>query len=340
MSIQIIEGKPRTGKSYFLVWMIATTYFNRDKKTGNLTLKDKYKDLKILSNITKLKIPHDSLEDAIEKAGGVSRFFSKDFQEKIYNKYPQILYVIDESQDYFPKSFKDQSVFSWFRYHGHWGQEIILACHGSHLLPSDISSLADSQLRTMPQALSFFFGKDLKYSNIVSGEKQDTKITFKRNWVFDLYQSQETNTINRPKNVFLKYILFAFILIAFGAWNAKNLLSSDDSVEPETNQEVSTSQHPKKSNHRSQKVTNQQKYVKPEKIVRYKVSFLTEGSTLLVFYNGEIYDMVSFPYPIEFGPLRTLYALVPESELPTNDQPPQEHENGSQNAPFSLYSSS
>lgn len=311
MSVQIIEGIPRTGKSYYLVRNLVLTYFDRDKKTGELTLKPEYADLKILSNIDGLKVPHEDLDKTIEKSGGVSRFFSKDFQETIFKKYPQVLYVIDEAQDYFPSNFKDNNVFAWFRYHGHWGQEIILACHGSNLLPLNIAKLADSTIRTMPQSISFFGGKDLKYSHIVSGEKLDTKPLIKRKWVFDLYRSQNSKVIQKPKNPFGKYAILLIIAVLFGAWNVRKLFKKE---EPPPKQEYTQQQtHQRQQSQRFQEPEPKEE----EEIVRHPISYLIQDKKVVIFFDGGIYDGRRFPYPLEVGPFNSFYALIPRSKLPS-----------------------
>lgn len=316
MSITIIEGKPRTGKSYYLVKTLVDKYFDRDPKTNKVNLKAQYSDLKILSNIEGLKIPHENLDSAIEKAGGVSRFFSKDFQEGVYKKYPRVLYYIDESQDYFPSNFRDNNVFAWLRYHGHWGQEVVLACHGVNLLPSNISTLADSVTRTMPQSLSFLGGKDLKYSRIVSGEKLDTKSMVKRSWVFKLYKSQETDVIEKPKNPFMKYAVIIFILLIFGAWNARKLFSDPDT---HNNQNNPVSTHNGSFDaHEYKRLLDEQQNKEKDELVRYQLSYLIEDSKLIIFYDGGIYDGRQFPYSLEVGPFNSFYALIPRSKLPSS----------------------
>lgn len=103
MSLFVVTGNPRSGKSYYSVWYIATKYFNR-MKDGSFVLKKEFADLKIISNIDKLKLPHDSLDNILKfkEYPTPAHFFSYDSQMKISEKYPKLIYLIDEAQFFFP----------------------------------------------------------------------------------------------------------------------------------------------------------------------------------------------------------------------------------------------
>lgn len=218
MSIHFVYGVPRSGKSYYAVFHLLKNYFDWIEGTGGYHLKEKYKDIRIVTNLECLKVPHDNLDDWIHKAGGVDIFFSYDFQEDLFKKCPQIVYIIDECHKYFPDNYRNNDVFNWFSYHGHWGQTIYLISQSQYNVPRRITHLVEIMLYALPRSSSLFGGKDLKY-NVISGrEIVDKKTLIKQKKIFAHYKSQDKKEVEKVKNPMMKYIvvmLVALVLVGF-----------------------------------------------------------------------------------------------------------------------------
>ena len=105
MAIRFVTGIPGSGKSYWAVDHIVKTYFTYRKEDDEYIPKkneDSQKTYTIITNIDSLLLPHIDLEKAIEASElSIDQFFTKNYQDKIHNKYSHIVYVIDEAQKIF-----------------------------------------------------------------------------------------------------------------------------------------------------------------------------------------------------------------------------------------------
>lgn len=308
MAFKLITGLPGSGKSYYAVWYVASTYFDRTTK-GKFKLKDKFKDIKIISNIENLKLPHLSLEDILKNYPSPANFFSYSSQEKISSKYPQIIYLIDEAQFYFPVRFRDDQVFNWFQLHRHFGQDIYLITQVAKLLPDQINALCEMQIDAVPRSNTLFFGWDLHYNFLSKGQIVDKTFKFKRKWVFDLYKSQSSEEIEKPKNPFIKYMALLLIAVLFGLWNAKKLFQKD--TPPSVPAVVSSAS----SAPSSPAAKLPPAVPEPETLIPVPLSYLVQDGAVYVVFQGVFYQYKKFPYKIENGPFKTIIAHIPERLL-------------------------
>jgi hypothetical protein len=128
MSITLVTGRPGAGKSYFAVKMLRDEFFKYDKEF------DQFKPIKhkengvvytIISNIENLNLQHLPLDYLVDlyAAGCVLDFFTIEVQDKLHQKFKNIVYILDECQQYFryltPKA--DEKVFFYFEKHRHYG---------------------------------------------------------------------------------------------------------------------------------------------------------------------------------------------------------------------------
>lgn len=315
MAFKLITGLPGSGKSYYAVWYVASTYFDRTK-TGKFKLKEKFKGIKIISNIEALKLPHLSLDEVLKNYRSPSDFFSYSSQEKISKKYPQIVYLIDEAQFFFPVRFRDDGVFNWFQLHRHFGQDIYLITQVSKLLPDQINALCEMQIDAVPRSNTLFFGMDLHYNFLSKGQIVNKCFKFKRKWVFDLYTSQSSEEVEKPKNPFMKYFALILLFLLFGVWNARKLFQKETPPhvsKPSSN--VASSSSPRLSGSSSSASPS----IPEETLVPVSLSYLTQDGVVYIAFQGIFYRFKEFPYKITNGPFKTLVASIPESVLETND---------------------
>lgn len=313
MSLFMITGLPRSGKTYYAVWRTATTYFNQ-VSPGQFVLKPEFKDLKIISNIDNLKLPHDDLNKILsEVSGGSNRFFTYEYQQKVAEKHPKVLYLIDEPQFLFPFNLKDTKIFNWFQMHGHLGQDIFLITQDTKQISDHITRLAEQEINAIPKTNTLFFGKDLWYNYLSKGLITDKKCKFKRQWVFDLYKSQNSTSVEKTRNPFLKWIVLIFIFLIFGFYNARTLFFKET-------REKGTAIASTGQTAQDQEKTPS-KPVPVSQNIDIRVSYLTENGIVYILFDGVFYKFKEFPYPIKNGPFKTLIASVPKDALTkTEDQ--------------------
>lgn len=316
MAFKLITGLPGSGKSYYAVWYVASTYFDRTK-TGKFKLKEKFKGIKIISNIEALKLPHLSLDEVLKNYRSPSDFFSYSSQEKISKKYPQIVYLIDEAQFFFPVRFRDDGVFNWFQLHRHFGQDIYLITQVSKLLPDQINALCEMQIDAVPRSNTLFFGMDLHYNFLSKGQIVNKCFKFKRKWVFDLYTSQSSEEVEKPKNPFIKYFALILLFLLFGVWNARKLFQKETTNGPSS--VVSSKQSSANSSPAPSRSVSTSAEAKEEKLIPVSLSYLTQDGVVYIAFQGIFYRYKEFPYKVQNGPFKTLVASIPESVLETTD---------------------
>ena len=317
MAVRIIYGAPRSGKSYYAVRHLVKEYFN-EGSDGLFTLQDKFKNLVIFTNIDNLKVPHKNLDEVIRQVGSVEQFFSYDYQEKIYHKYPQVVYFIDEAQMKFPDNFRDHKVFNWFQYHGHWGQDIYLMTQDRSLLPRQITALSEITIKALPRSTSLLGGRDLRY-NVMLGsgyEVGDKIILPKRQKYFDLYRSQNSSESQKVRNPLIKYGVILGVVALFAFWNFSRMMNRLNPTSALKSSPVvpssSTPSSPVSSSTFSS-FTSRSSAPPPEEFVPYKLSYILQDYSLFIVFDNILIPAEQFPYSISRGAYNTLYALIPSS---------------------------
>ena len=196
MAIRIITGAPGGGKTFYAVKHLRDNYLTKAGKVK--------KGHTIISNVEGLKVPHIDLDEAIKASKkDVNGFFTVDYQKKITEKYPGIVYMIDEAQKYFHKRFYDKESFFYFQYHRHIGHDIYLICQSSVSIPTDLRVLAEHEIHAVPRMLSIF--GEFKYRVISGNQTVDHKMLRKNKAVFRLYKSMDYNESEKIRNPFIKY---------------------------------------------------------------------------------------------------------------------------------------
>lgn len=218
MAIRLVTGVPGAGKSYYMVNRLANKYC---KRFGDVySLKKKYV---IVTNIDNLLLDVVDLDDAIKRAGGLERFFSMDVQKKVTEKYQkenkQLIYIVDEAQKYFHRRFYDREVFTFFESHRHLGLDVFLLTQNSNLLPKDLISLVEIEVRAVPRTLSIAGFNYLRRSNkdIIGRE-----FLRKKKHIFLMYKSMSAGETEKIRSPYLKYIIPVLILFAIGFYGLNN----------------------------------------------------------------------------------------------------------------------
>lgn len=210
MALRIITGVPGSGKTFYAVNHLAKNYCSL---VGDAyELKSKYK---IVTNIEGLLLDSVDLESAINKVGSPEKFFSMEVQKKVAEKYQKekksLVYIIDESQQFFHRRFYDRNVFSFFETHRHLGLDIYLVTQNVNLLAKDLLTLAEYEVRAIPRTLSIGGFNYLKKSN---KEIIGRSFLRKNKKIFALYKSMTVKETEKIRSPYFKYIIpFIFLLI-------------------------------------------------------------------------------------------------------------------------------
>lgn len=223
--MNIYTGVPGSGKTFLAVKYLAETYFDYDKKFDVWTQKNDKKDYTIFTNITNLSLPGVKDLPAIFKKFNTNfdDFFHIDYQKKLHEKYPKIVYVIDEVQQFMPYRYSKSDTILYFDMHRHYGDEIILITQNLMKLNRSISTLAEFEFRAVQKTFSLL--GEFKYNVKSQGEIFKRIIVKSNKNIFNLYQSFQGDNQNLMRNNLKYYIIFLIIaFFSFGYYFYHNRL--------------------------------------------------------------------------------------------------------------------
>jgi len=202
--ITLITGVPGSGKTYLAVKTLVDKYYV-DRK-GLYRLKDK--DVTIFTNINGFKLEHKDLNE-IFKTVPFEQFFTKEYQDKIHLKYPKIVYVLDECQQYIPPRFSNNQVILYFDTHRHYSDNVYLITQDEKKITRTIATLAELEYRAVRSTFSLF--GEFKYNIKSGGEIFQREVARKNKRIFNLYTSFQGDGQTVPKSRLGLYIICAII---------------------------------------------------------------------------------------------------------------------------------
>jgi hypothetical protein len=310
MAIVKITGVLGAGKTYLAVHHLLKKYYDFNKKTGEVKLKEKYEDLTLITNIDQLKLEHINLDQTLKENNlSIETFFTQVYQEKIHKKYPNIVYVLDECQRYFDRKFYNKEVFFYFEYSRHFGDDIFLITQDQSKLSKDIGILAEYELRALPRSLSL--AGEFKYKKLIGGQQIDTQVIRPNKHIFALYKSMTRDETEKIKKPFVKLILIPLCLLPIMAYISYRMVLPEKAEADKSKAEIEEQkqeQARKKSNnhldrHRNKKTTYR---------IRLKGFIEINGKITMVVdpITGELLPVKFYEHPIALVPPRTLYARV------------------------------
>lgn len=297
--IWLLTGKPGSGKTYWVVHMIAN-------------LPDKSK---ILHNIEGLKLGID-----IDTFCSNHNLTKSDIFKKSWHEKNDILHgwtiIIDEAASLFPKAFKDTDTISFFDYHRHYGLDIYLLTQDVKKVCYDITCLAETHLRAASAAANPIPGW-LMYQQMVSDEAVGKKFLRKKKSIYQLYKSahNHSSSILNVGKIYVIVIVIAVVILSFAAKSWFNSMKPKE----QTNQsyksapEVASSSDQSKIPTRpisTQKNTNQISNTLGGK--PYPLSSIRDYSGMYYIISGLIIRSDLFPWPVvqtRTGP----HALLPDT---------------------------
>jgi len=308
MAIRIVTGVPGAGKTYFAVDHIVKKYCISFGDTFALK-----KEYKIVTNIDGLLLDTVDLKAAIEKAGGLERFFSSDLQQKTTEKYQKLkqrlVYVIDEAQQFFHRRFYDREVFSFFENHRHYGLDIYLITQNSNLLAKDLLALSEYEIRAIPRTLAIGGFNYLRKSN---KDIIGRVLLRKKKSVFNLYKSMQANETEKITTPYLKYLIPVVLLFIFGFYGL-----SQSFVGRAVTGDVSETENINKPALHAGAVVPVSRLNPVNNVIPFtQVSYTRTGSHVSVYnpITSELCPVAVFPYElkaVQSGKAIRLYARLP-----------------------------
>lgn len=211
--IQLIEGAPGSGKSYFAMnYLVKFTEY--DALYNEYILSD---DVLIITNIEGLKLKHWSL-DYVLKSRSFAEFFSiENFEEiKEKTKKQHIILVVDEAHELFPSGFKDMNIYNFFAFHRHIGLDVVLLTQGIDSLTKMFNPLLEYIVKATPRSKKVSKTFTYKYCDL-RGKYLFSKVITAKKTVFGAYQSFRSDEHNKPRSVVLIWITVVVLLFGSGA---------------------------------------------------------------------------------------------------------------------------
>ncbi|KAA0246474.1 MAG: hypothetical protein DWB56_16865 [Candidatus Jettenia sp.] len=222
--ITLVEGAIGGGKTYYVINDILRKYFTFDE-VNNVWVKNPDHDIEIVSNVDGFHLGKD-LNEEIEKAGGVDKFFTKDFLMKYTRERKHIL-VIDEAHEIFHRKYYDQEVFNMWKWHRHIGFDVYLITQEYKDLCRELQGLPEYHYSAVRRSFSLFGAKGaFRYQLLVGGKVFKTKIVKQDLRVFFAYKSSSIVQEERPKSVVFRYYIFIGCFVLVGLFMFVWLLSS------------------------------------------------------------------------------------------------------------------
>ena len=209
MAIRGIGGKPGTGKTVWVIHHLLLKYFEFNKIHQEFFPKS---SVSIITNIDNLKLDHYSLEEMVDKAGGVEKFFEIKYQRELLKRMTRIVYIIDEAQKYFPVKFSKEEVIYFFQYHRHLGIDIYLIAPGVSSICTLLVRLFEYRIQASERSKRLF--SEFRYTKMVGGETAGKIVLKSDKKIFELYRSMDNSEVEKIGSLTRKYVLFFILGIA------------------------------------------------------------------------------------------------------------------------------
>lgn len=337
MAIRIVDGIPRSGKTFYAVRHFSQNFCEFIE--GDFYLKE---GLTVISNIDGLTLPHIKLSDLIRIPSKINEFvkklfphliqedttkptlmefFSHSYQEHvIFPQYKAVIYILDEAQVYFRKNDRSKEideVYHWLELHGHFGQDVYLITQSYKKLPTDINIMPEYIIHSVPRSRSMT--GEFRYKQIAEGGEVQRKFgIYPDQKIFDLYKSSSAKETEKISNPMMRQTLQIFIVILLCLSGAGYFLYNrlhPKLIEPIKNNQ--SSQTIKKPSIPSNKTKPISPMVTPEiykpVTVLVPVNHISKTTgkqtTVLIFFQGTIIPVADFPFPLVVKG-STLYAKI------------------------------
>jgi len=264
MAITYITGIPRSGKSYYAMYLLYNQFIKPKPKPSKFE-----KLFSIFLPQKKLTKSYDIAYTNINqfdftKSPKIKPFDYDTFYAHIeilhlmyldkktdteLNEYAlsvelkNALFVIDEAQNYFSK--EDKVLTWWFTYHGHLHQDLILITQNLDLIEKSYFKLAEFFYKAVPPSSRFFSNK-FRYVQFNSAKlfQKDKIGDFHVPMIPDIFKMYVSGASNTSKSQVKKYLSYFALLLVILIIAFYYFVAQFDTSKPDTN----TTQSPKEQN--------------------------------------------------------------------------------------------
>ena len=235
MAITCITGIPRSGKSYYCVYLLYKTFIHVEKETGFSRFLNRYIPKKLSKKYDYAYTNINQFD--FSKSDKIKRFYydliyshltllhemylckQTDDELVAYAKEHNLLdvvFIIDECQNYFDKG--DEVLTWWFTYHGHLHQDIMLITQNFDLIFSGYTKLGEFFYKAVPPSSRLFSSKFryIQYNSYkcYTKDKIGDFLVPMVPEVFSMYVSGAKNDAPSQVKKYLMYALFLSIITA------------------------------------------------------------------------------------------------------------------------------
>lgn len=210
MSITLLTGVPGSGKSYFAMNKICELLATHESFliVSNIDgTNDKIFDRRYLyTKFTLEMLRNDNMKDYLPHLRA---------QHGLEPSAPIYLFI-DECQNYYGPSCKDENAFFFLDYHRHYGVEIFLITQKDTKIRREVEALCETEIRGLPPSLGVLPGYFL-YNHKCGGEIFEKIRLKKKQEVFKAYRSFQAGKVKGASyRIWLKVAIP--MLIAGGAF--------------------------------------------------------------------------------------------------------------------------
>ncbi len=208
--ITLVEGNIGSGKTYFVVHQILNRYY-KFCETEIRWIPRPDMEFTLYSNVDGFHIAKD-LDEAIRKAGGVSKFFNAEYQQE-FARLNKHIYVIDEVQkpEFFHRKFYDPKVFYFFQYHRHFGVDIYLITQDVYSVARELQTLPEYRINAVRR--SYAYAKEFRYHYMCGKDifrRRTLRIDLK---VFSAYRSSTVDSSHNVSFFSRKYYIYIGLFV-------------------------------------------------------------------------------------------------------------------------------
>lgn len=210
-----VEGKIGSGKTYWAVNFLLEKFYVWKDELFQYVPKG---NLRVISNIRDLALPHIDLDEEINKMGSIEKIFNENYPG-LKDANTQTIFVIDEAQapNLFHRKYYNPSVFLFFQKSRHLGIDIVLITQDKWTLCKEIQVLSEYNVVALPRSVrtkNVFMYKYM-HGNEVGRRKS---IIFNKR-VASCYRSFEKLENEKITYLWKKYaaaVVIAFIVVIVG----------------------------------------------------------------------------------------------------------------------------
>ena len=214
MAIFVVDGKIGAGKTYYAVYYLLKKYYLYDEIMNEYFPRS---DFILVSNIDSLKLEHIALDFEIERLG-LEAVFCEDYIKTLRgNRKCPVVFLIDEAQgpNLFHRKYYNEKVFFFFQYSRHYGCDIFLLTQDKDSLSRELKTLPEHTIHAVSRTLTSGF--NFHYKFIVDDEVIKNLVVKIDKKVFKVYHSFNFDENEKPRPVFIRYIVFMGVAFACAA---------------------------------------------------------------------------------------------------------------------------